>query len=134
MNTAMRIAIALAVFAATSYGGFYLYDKHDQQMTQASLESMDWPSVTGLVTESGVETTSRKVGGVRKTRTVMTVSYEYVVGDTLYHNDTVRFDQGSLSRSGKERLAGAYPVGKQVQVFYNPDKPKQAVLVRGSYP
>lgn len=113
----------------------YLYDRYDQYTSAIAQESLGWPSVTGLVTRSNLETHRSKIGVQRnKTRYRVEVDYEYIVGDERYENDVVRFNQDELSPTDKERLVSAHPVGRRVEVFYNPSKPGQSVLVQGSYP
>lgn len=130
----MKNAVIVLVIAALGAGGATLYVRYDEHMTAVSKASLDWPSVDGLITHSNLETRRRSVGASRKTRHEVQIFYEYVVGNDVFQNDVVRFDQGNLSTSEKQRLVSAYPIGRRVQVFYDPDKPKQSVLVRGSYP
>lgn len=135
MSGAMKNAIIVLVLAALGVGGAYLYVRYDERMTALSKASLDWPSVDGLITHSNLETRVRKTGGSRrKTEHRVAIYYEYVVDDEVFRNDVVQFNQDNLSTSGKERLVSAYPEGRRVDVFYNPDKPKQSVLVRGSWP
>lgn len=135
MGLSAKNIASILVAAALSLGGAYLYGRYDDQMTAAAADSEGWPSVTGLVTSSEFETKRRnRQGQHHMVRHYARVTYEYIVDGARYENDVVRFDQNNLSRQHKERLVGAHPVGRQVEVFYNPEKPGQSVLVRGSYP
>lgn len=133
-GTVKNIVVVLAI-VLLSVAANYLYGRYDEHTSAIAKDSLGWPSVTGLVTRSNLETVRRKIGVQRnETRYRVDVDYEYIVGDERYVNDVVRFNQDELSTTDKERLVSAYPVGRQVEVFYNPSKPGQSVLVRGSYP
>lgn len=131
---AKNVAIVLAI-AVLGVGASWLYGRYDGHMSAIAEESLAWPSVAGLITTSNLETYRSKIGTQRnKIRYRVEVGYEYIVGEKRYENDIVRFNQDKLSKSDKERLVSAHPVGRQVEVFYNPSQPGQSVLVRGSYP
>mgnify|MGYP000023547280 CR=1 FL=1 len=133
-NSAKNFIVVIAVVVLT-VGGAYLYGRYDKHMTAVSRESLEWPSVAGLVTHSNLEVHRSNVGAQsNKLRHRVDVEYEYVVDGRRYENDVVRFNQNNLSRKDKERLVSAHPVGRQVEVFYNPSDPAESVLVRGSYP
>jgi hypothetical protein len=133
MPDALKNIIVILVLGGLLVGGLYLYQRHDQHMQTVSAESLGWPSVSGLVTHSSLETTRKQSGGAKTTQHRVDVIYEYVVDDHVYRNDVVRFDQGQLSTRNKERLVSTHPVGMTVQVFYDPASPGRSVLVRGSY-
>lgn len=134
MSNATKNLIFVFVVVALSAGGAYLYSRYDEHLTGLARASLDWPSVDGLVTQSDIETRRRTSGSSRKVEHRVEIFYEYVVDDDVFRNDVVQFNQNNLSTTEKERLVSTYPVGRQVAVFYNPEKPKQSVLVRGSYP
>lgn len=133
MHSGRKNIVILLVIAGLTGGGAWLYARHDEQMTSVSRASAGWPSVDGLVTHSNLEAYRSNVGTNRKTRWRLEITYEYVIGNVVFENDVVRFDQDELSTSDKKDLVSAYPVGRKVQVFYNPERPKQSVLVRGSW-
>lgn len=134
MSKARKNIITLVIVVLLSAGGSYLFSRYSEHMKDLSEDSLDWPSVTGLVTYSNMDVTRRNVSGRRTTIYRVEIDYEYIVDDDMFENDVVQFNQNDLSKTDKERLVSAYPVDRQVEVFYNPLKPKQSVLVRGSYP
>ncbi|HNP62667.1 MAG TPA: DUF3592 domain-containing protein [Woeseiaceae bacterium] len=135
MSNAAKNIIILLVVLLMAAGITYFYGRYDEHMSAVSRASLEWPSVTGLVTHSNLDTRRTKVGSQRhKTRHRVEVSYEYVVDGHRYVNDVVRFNQSNLSRKEKEHLVSTHPVGRQVEVFYDPSDPEESVLVRGSYP
>jgi hypothetical protein len=122
--------MALAVFflavgivvAAFSYTGY-----------RTSLASKTWPSVTGSIIQSEIERqTSTSGEGANKKTTVKEypkIAYQYHIDGQRYKSANISF----LSSSGGARqVVSRYPHGKTVPVYYNPDKPEQAVLVPGS--
>ena len=133
MPKALKQVVVLVVLAGLMGAGLYLFKRYDAHMTEVSAASVEWPSVSGLITHSNLEARTRKTGSRRSTEYDVEVMFEYVVDDQVYRNDVVRFDQANLSHKEKELLVSAHPVGKKVEVYYNPDKPKQSVLIRASY-
>lgn len=133
MGNNIKAVLFLLLLAAITVAGNVLYQRYDDRMRKLAASSVDWPAVPGLITHSELEARRNKVGTGKKTRYTINIVYEFVVNDKVFHNDVVRFDQGSLSTNRKQLLVSAYPVGKRVEVFYNPDDPDQSVLVRGSH-
>lgn len=133
MSNGQKNLIVLLVIAGLTAGGAWLYTRYDEDMASSSGESARWPSVDGLVTRSNLEALHSNVGTNRKIRWRLEIYYEYVVGNEVFENDVVRFDQDELSTEEKEDMVSAYPVGRRVHVFYNPERPKQSVLVRNSW-
>ncbi|MEO0996154.1 MAG: DUF3592 domain-containing protein [Pseudomonadota bacterium] len=123
----MRRAATALIVIALGAAGLYFHGQYDDQVTAVAKRSLSWPAVTGLITHSSLE-------AQRRARFRLAINYEYIVDDDRFQNDMVRFNQGGLSTAEMERLVSAYPVGRQVEVFYNPAKPAQSVLIRGSYP
>ncbi len=57
------------------------------------------------------------------------VRYRYVVGGQNRESDRIKFGgQPSLSLGFADTLVAKYPVGRQVDVYYDPKDPKSAVL------
>jgi hypothetical protein len=130
VNRHLRTTLTILVLIAMAAGGNFLYQRQDRDPDELSRASVDWLSVPGLVTRSELVFRRSETDANRKTD--VDVTYEYVVGDKVYRNDIVRFDQGELPGSRKELLVSSYPAGRRVEVFYNPDDPDQSVLMRGS--
>lgn len=95
-----------------------------------------WRSVPGKVVVSEVETrrvrapdSNRVDGGGTETRNFANVVYEYeLFGKKLRHNRvSIGEDAGNF---GVEETLARYPVGTPVTVYYNPKKPREAVLER----
>lgn len=126
-------AITLVLVAAVGAGGYFAYSRHAQDMKALSEESLHWPVVPGLVTRSQLEYRQHGSTGPDERDLRVEVNYEYVVDGAVYRNDQVRFDQQMLPNGRKEALVNTHPAGKPVEVFYDPDKPEQSVLVRGSW-
>ena len=87
--------------------------------------SAGWPAAEGVVTAS------RMWGGrwnnsARNSRT----AYEFEVGGRLYASDRVCF--GTLQSDAEKRAqVERFPVGRRVEVFYDPADPARSVLEPG---
>jgi len=94
--------------------------------------STSWPSTVGTVTESTIEESySRDEDGHRQTHFKPVVKYNYQVVGSTFTGDKIAFGMGSSGnfKSAQQTIAN-YPIGKQVTVYYNPEKPEEGVLER----
>ena len=96
------------------------------------MESKTWPTVGGVIVKSEIEEQTSTTGdGANKKNTVKSlpkIAYQYQVDGQSHKNTRISF---SSSSGNAQQIVARYPKGKPVQVYYNPDKPKQAVLVPG---
>ena len=61
------------------------------------------------------------------------ITYRFKVGEDEYTSSDYGFMDLSYDNPRKaERIAKKYPVGKEITVYYNPEKPYKAVLVKKS--
>jgi energy-coupling factor transporter transmembrane protein EcfT len=109
--------IAFACFGYTSY--------------QKGLESKNWPVAKGSVTQSEIEKRTETTGSGTSRRKVVksypVVKYTYSVGNRDYQSGRITFGQ---SKDAHHTVA-RYPKGKNIQVYYNPENPAEAVLEPG---
>ncbi|MCU0522065.1 MAG: DUF3592 domain-containing protein [Anaerolineae bacterium] len=96
-------------------------------------DSQTWPSVVGMVEEVEVrESRSRDEDGHIDIAYYPHVGYAYDVAGQSYRAHRVTFGaikpvkQAAIVKTALER----YPLGSQVTVYYNPQKPSEAVLER----
>ena len=92
-------------------------------------DSEGWPTTTGTVVTSEIKTQRSGDGNTYSARVI----YDYVVDGTEYTSGKITVADGSSSRSAPAtRLVEQYPVGSQVDVYYNPLVPDEAVLQPGA--
>lgn len=84
-----------------------------------------WPSTMGTVTASFLEQRSDSEG----TTNYPVVQYSYQVGGQSYQSSK-RAPGMEVGGTGAGSVIARYPVGAQVMVFYDPQKPSDAVLER----
>jgi hypothetical protein len=100
---------------------------------RTSKASRDWPSVEGQVTIATVEMKTESDEDGTTTKYSPRVVYTYAIAGQQYTSDQVvpgaRLWHTSQARA-KAKLA--YQTGQQVTVYYNPNKPAQAVLEAGA--
>ena len=95
-------------------------------------KSKSWPIVTGEVIEADMKVKTSYAEGTTEKLWFPRIRYRYSVFDSTYVSNRIAFG-GRLKYSnwGKARtLIRKYKVGDKVPVFYNPKKPKFAVLER----
>ena len=98
-------------------------------------ESTSWPSVQGMVTNAWVETQEHEDEDGSKTITHFPRwEYEFAVSGKTYSSQNISFSGTGGSRRETVARDGLkqYPLNSEVQVFYNPSNPEEAVLVPGT--
>ncbi len=102
------------------------------QITQAK-KSAGWPFVTGTVIKSEKEkhTTTEDTKSNKKNVTyyLAMITYEYQIDGNTHTSDRVAF--GGRDRNQTVEYLNKYPAGKSVAVYYDPDRPEEAVLEKG---
>lgn len=94
-------------------------------------ESRNWPETAGRVVHSKVEEHTRRKSGQIKRLYSADIRYEYSVSGQGYQGKNITWMDGRTgSRGPAESRASQYSVGTPVTVYYNPDNPKEACLVR----
>jgi Protein of unknown function (DUF3592) len=112
--------LALLVVVGLGAGGWLIIKATlDGRKSKASAL---WPSVQGTVVFS--QMVDYRTGG--GTTSIPKVTYSYAVNEQAYECSTVKF---GIARS--EKLVAKYPRGNAVEVFFDPQKPSDAVLEKG---
>src|SRR5207247_10772630 len=94
--------------------------------------SRAWLSTTGTIIETNVER-SQGVGGTASQNFHLRLLYEYQADGQTLEGRRVSFDdsfQGWFRREFMNVLAGQYPPGREVTVYYDPRKPSRCTLNR----
>ncbi len=94
-------------------------------------ESRDWAATSGNIIRSEVnkivdDEDSSKVSFLPK------LEYEYYVDDATYRSKRISFGSAHdfASRQKAEEFIRQFPMGSQITVYYDPNKPKDAILIR----
>jgi len=91
-------------------------------------ESGSWPVVRGKVTYARVQTRRSN----KRTEYTASVRYSYRVDGKLHIGERVSVsDLIHKTRSRANAAIRPYPVGSEVDVYYNPAKPEQSLLETG---
>jgi hypothetical protein len=99
------------------------------------ISAQRWQSVSGRIVESKAVGQREMNGG---TVYVPFIKYEYQVGGQNYENKKVRSgDAGGYvgikhEETVQNNVTKEYPVGKEVQVYYNPANPAESALKRNN--
>ena len=89
-------------------------------------ESQKWASTSGTITESEVVTTGSGDSQMYRPHVI----YSFEVGGEEFTSAKVSTDgtwDSKWARSAQKRV-NRYPMGEEVEVFYNPDLPSQSLL------
>lgn len=93
--------------------------------------SAGWPATQGSITTARVRVDDR---GESSESYHPEITYSYSVMGTSYEGSRriIGATRGYSNRRGAEAFLQAYPVGQQVTVYYDPQKPSEAVLEAGT--
>lgn len=83
-----------------------------------------WPTVPGIIRHAVVES---RVRSETMTSHHARILYDYEVGGRQYAGDRLAFSRRA-SRRAAEADKAKYPPGKLVRVYYDPKRPRRAVL------
>ncbi len=125
-RTSLHAGARLIVFALLlSFSGFII-SVLSAGTIDTYLEMRSWPSVGGTILSSDI-------AGIRAFRPEIT--YEYIVNNTTYKRTTDLQMPSFGGRTSKldvaTKLAGMYPIGTEVTVFYEPADPGDSRLKTG---
>jgi hypothetical protein len=121
--------LALAIAVASLY-----WTLHTRATIRASAA---WPTANGVVVSSRVKPDSTKVrGGGYNRHYVADVRYAYEVGARRYESNTFAFGTSHAFPDSAAALAevNAYPPGRAVRVYHDPDDPATSCLAPGVEP
>ena len=94
--------------------------------------SESWPKTMGVVLESTVQSEWTKAGNNRIYVVSPKVVYEYEVGGRKFRSSQLAMEEINTADESVARMkAEKYPVGRQVEVYYDPRKPDTAALQTG---
>jgi hypothetical protein len=95
-------------------------------------EAEGWPAIQGTVVESWVrrsETTDSD--GSTTYHYYPEIHYRYQLIGSEYQGNRISFGlKRGLNRPAAEKVVAKYPVGANVMIYYQPDKPDNAILER----
>ncbi len=103
-----------------------------QSSKRKALQSQSWPVTKGIITESTIKT---KVDEEMGNTYLPIIRYTYEVGGMMYEGKRIAFGSGmefNSHQKAAEFLVG-YPVDHEVSVYYNPEKPNEAVLQQAAH-
>ncbi|MBK9749222.1 MAG: DUF3592 domain-containing protein [Chloroflexi bacterium] len=94
--------------------------------------SKNWPATQGRVLMSYVDRRRSRSGSGTTTAFYPVVVYEYMVNGRRLQGNRVRFgaDWGTSWTGPAQKIVDQYPTGALIEVFYDPERPEEAVLLR----
>jgi hypothetical protein len=98
---------------------------------RVGLASRYWPSVRGIIKESSVEEVPDSDGCITYRPKIV---YAYRVEDREYESKTWSFRSTSCRKKEVSNIVDRYVPGSEVDIYYDPENPSQAVLERGITP
>lgn len=121
LSTIFSMGIFLLVGLGLTYWGW--------NILQNARASALWPTADGVVTRSEVTRSTDPDNGDSYSPEV---TYTYTVNNVSQTDKTIKFGENSYSSRRKaDEVVGNYPVGKNVTVYYDPEKPERSVLEPG---
>lgn len=124
------IAVRVFPWVVVLFASFFIWIGIDQ--VRYATDSLEWPSVAGTVSHSGVESHSSRSGNAASTSYHARVVYRYVVDDADFEGERISYGAyGTGDAERAARIAARYPLGAAVRVYYQPGNPQESVLEPG---
>lgn len=95
-------------------------------------DSINWLSTESTVSSSRVRRTFDKKSGTSDTNFLFELQYNYEVDGQSYVGKRYQF-YGLPTfkiKDEAEKLVAEYPTGKKIVVYYQPENPQEAVIIR----
>jgi len=124
-------AVLLVLFCLAFIAGGSLVMYHGIKQFYYAYASQDWPSTSGRITDSSIETSSSTSRDSRVSRATYTadIKYEYKVNDKVFKRKFYGL-YGTDDRAHAEADVRRYPVGKVVTVYYDDKHPEVSLVER----
>jgi len=96
-----------------------------------SIRTKYWPKAIGEIVSSSLHESRRRTKNKSYVNQYTAdIEYVYSVQGNEYNSKKIKWsDHASTSESVHQDILDQYPVGQQVDVFYNPEKPSVGLLV-----
>ncbi|UMB59825.1 DUF3592 domain-containing protein [Lutibacter sp. A80] len=111
---------------------WFVYNQFSAPMVEEAEASKNWPTTLGVITFSDISQHTNNDGN---NMYASTINYNYTVANKSYVGDRISLSSSGASTSSirevKETLK-TYPVDTQVNVYYDPEFPNNAVLEPGA--
>ena len=91
--------------------------------------SKSWPMTSGIITKSEVDSWMKD--GKTQYGAVIKYTYQLEGNEHISYNIGVNSSSSNSNMSAAKKLVQEYPVGKTVDVFYDPELPDSAALIPG---
>jgi len=126
-NSLLSMMVIAVVFTLLGAGLTIWLGWPKYQLAKASAA---WPTTTGRIVTSRVDDARDSKG---KRSYSASVNFTYNVLNHEYLSDQIWAGGGysSSSKPAHEQVVSRYPVGSEVPVYYDPQKPQQGILVPG---
>ncbi|PXA03335.1 hypothetical protein DDZ13_13005 [Coraliomargarita sinensis] len=128
----IRYIILLSIFLAGIWLIAFSLSPLDNQT-----HSETWQTAQAVITSSEIKKhqTRRKAPGSSKYKTRITyqprLTYVYAIDGSEYQGDRLDFSHRSYSdMQVAKKVQGTYPVGREIEIFYNPENPSESVIIR----
>lgn len=112
--------------------GVWMLIKLIRNMAQAK-QSEHWLTTTGKIISSDLDAqTNTDDEGFSTTTYIAKILFAYEISGVPYQGDCIDFDYGMRTSNLRiqQAIIERYPEGSSVTVYYDPEKPDQAVLER----
>ena len=98
--------------------------------------SRTWPQTNAVILSAEVSKYENRSTGGTANRSISyapDVVYTYAVKNNNYTNNRISFSPiGGSDRSRIARYVSRFTIGKSYPVYYNPEKPQNSTLIRGT--
>lgn len=124
------LRIMAVLLALTAAGAGIVVLSWTREIDRIGTESRSWPTVPGEIVESRLKEDTDP----DSIRWSPQLSFRYEVGARSLTSSRIAASLFYEGREGAQAIVDRYPVGRQVEVHYDPAAPEVAVLETGTSP
>ena len=125
-SVGLGCGVVLGLFVLILSGTLLAFDGYVGWSVYRQIRAQNYPTTKGVITHS--EVTGH---GGRHSNYSPSLQYKYAVAGKTYSGNRYRFGDVYAVEGKAHQIIAEHPVGKQVQVYYNPDDPADALLQPG---
>jgi hypothetical protein len=124
VRESLRLKLIFLVFAVMGVIALMIWLTNTQAMEAA----MNWPTTSGVVTESNIRWDPPETGNDYGAFSPI-LHYSYNVSGTQFEGDRIVFGIFAFRyQSNAQDFINNYPIGKSVIVHYDPNNPQSSIL------
>lgn len=127
----LKLSLFLFVMSFLFFGIYSIY--HGVVVSRTANESLSWPETGGVITESYIHEYEKSDDNGTETWYETVIIYTYRINEKTYSGNSITLLSRGPETTHREKVVifiSDYPKDLPVKVYYDPENPKRAILVK----